>query len=69
MSSAPKPQAFPKQAPSRQAWIWSGVAVGLSILLSGALTWSAWNGAQTRDRARFESGVNRTQSAIAASTA
>ena len=66
MSSAPKPQAFPKQAPSRQAWIWSGVAVGLSILLSGALTWSAWNGAQTRDRARFESGVNRTQSAIAA---
>jgi len=56
----------PRPARSRPAWLWSGVAITLSLLLSAALTWSAWNGAQTRDRARFETGVNRTHTAIAA---
>ncbi len=55
-----------RPAPSRQAWVWSGIAFSLSLLLSVALTWSAWNGAQLRDRARFDTSANRTQTAITA---
>ena len=66
MFPAPKHVPAPRPAPSRQAWLWSGIALALSLLLSAALTLSAWNGASARDRARFETSANRTQTAITA---
>ena len=64
MFSTLESDAPPRPAPSRRAWLWFGVASTLSLLLSAALTWSAWAGAVARDRARFESEVARTQAAI-----
>ncbi len=47
-------------------WKWPSLVFGLSLLLSGALTWSAWAGSKARDESRFENAVQRTGASIVA---